>query len=140
MTYLGSKRLANFKKSRTDPIIKPHANSERYKDRPGMSESHLQLIRKMPCAICLRTPGGECHHLKSAPGRGMGIRTEDKWGVPLCRTDHDIVERAGTKNEISLFKDAGIDCHLLANDLWAATGNLPQMIKILMAHRWHGKK
>jgi hypothetical protein len=134
---LRKKIFGNFKKSRIDPVLKPHQNSEPYKARPGMSDDHCGLIRKMPCCICLRTPGGEIHHLKSVPGRGMGIRSENKWGVPLCRTDHELVERAGSKNEIKLFKDVGIDCHLLANDLWKATGCLPKMIKILMAHRSH---
>lgn len=138
MGYLGEKRLANFRKVRTEGPTK-HKNSEAYKDRPGMSEAHLALVRKMPCAICLRTPGGDPHHLKSVPGtRGAGIRAEDKWSVPLCRTDHEIIERAGTRNEVAKFKECGIDnVHLLAADLWKITGDLPKMIKVLMAHRSH---
>jgi len=131
--------FGNFKKSRTEGPQKPHKNSEKYKDRPGMSDDHCALIRKMPCAICLRVPAGEIHHLKSVPGsRGAGIRAEDKWGVPLCRTDHEIIERSGTRNEIARFKEARIDnVHLLASDLWGVTGDLPKMIKVLMAHRGH---
>lgn len=138
MTFLGEKKLANFRKSRTEGPQK-HENSKTYQDRPGMSEAHCALIRKLPCAICLRIPGGEIHHLKSIPGtRGAGIRAEDKYGVPLCRTDHDIIERAGTRNEMAKFKDCGIEnVHVLAADLWKITGNLPQMVKVLMAHRGH---
>lgn len=138
MSYLGSKVFGNFKKSRTEgPQV--HKNSESYKERPGMSDAHCALIRKLPCAVCLRTPGGEIHHLKSVPGtRGAQIRAEDKWGVPLCRTDHDIIERAGTRNEMARFKDCGIEnVHLLASDLWKNTGDLPKMVKVLMAHRGH---
>jgi len=133
------KVYGNFKKSRTatEPA-KPHSNSERYKDRPGMSEEHCALVRKMPCTCCLRIPAGEIHHLKSIGNRGMGIRSEDRYGVPMCRAHHEEVEAAGTKNEFKFFQNVGIDnVHLLADDLWGSTGSLPKMIKILMAHRGH---
>jgi hypothetical protein len=131
--------FGNFKKSRTEGPQKPHKNSEKYKDRLGMSEAHLALIRKMPCAICLRVPCGECHHIKAQTGeRGMGQKSTDKWGTPLCHGHHMEVEGVGTRNEISWFKSNGVlDAHLLARDLWKATGNLPQMVKILLAHRGH---
>ena len=64
-----------------------------------------------------------------------GLRAEDRYAVGLCRTDHEAVERAGTRNEIKMFLDVGIDLHLLIADLWGATGDLPKMVKILIAHR-----
>lgn len=140
MTFLGEKKLANFRKSRTEGPQK-HENSKTYQDRPGMSEAHLALIRKMPCTVCPKMPGGEAHHLKDTPDkdRGMGVRSTDKWAVPLCHEHHiHGVERAGTKNEHAWFKERGIEnVVVLASDLWKITGNLPQMVKVLMAHRGH---
>jgi len=133
------KVYGNFKKSRTEGAVKPHKNSERYKDRPGMSPQHLDLIRKMPCCVTLAMPGGEAHHLKQGTGeRGMQQRSTDKWAVPMAHNPHMEVENAGTRNESAWFAAHGIaDVNLLARDLWAATGDLPKMIKILMAHRGH---
>ena len=129
------KIFGNFKKSRTEGP-QPAKNSGKLKNRPGMSKDHLTLIRKMPCAICLCVPCGEAHHAKSIPGtRGAGMRAEDRYAVGLCRADHEMVERAGTRNEMKIFKEVGIDLHLLVGDLWGVRGDLPKMIKVLMAHR-----
>ncbi len=138
MTYFGPKVLGNFRKAREEGP-KPHKNSEKHKDRPGMSESHLALIRKMPCARCLRVPASEAHHLKSIPGtRGAGLRAPDKFAVPLCRQHHEEIERAGTRNEMSMMAASGVaNVHVLASDLWNASGDLPKMVKILLAHRGH---
>lgn len=125
--------LANF---RQRGAKSPHKNSERYKDRPGMSDEHLALVRKLPCCGCGRKPGGQPHHLKSGTGeRGAGLRSTDKWSVPVCFACHETVERAGTRREVATFAAWGIDPHVLAQDLWAATGDLERMTRIVQAHR-----
>lgn len=116
---------------------KPKEKKARKADsRPGMSEKHCALIRKLPCCACGRIPAGTIHHLKSGTGeRGVGLRSTDKWGTPLCLAHHEEIERAGTRNEVSTFGKWGIDPHDLAIALWAATGDLPKMTKIVIAHR-----
>lgn len=115
---------------------KPHKNSERYKKRPGTSPDHLDCIRKLPCCVCEKWPGGQCHHLKAGTGeRGIGLRSTDRWSVPVCPHCHDAIERAGTRNETQWFRSRGIGSHELAQDLWAATGDIPKMTKIVIAHR-----
>lgn len=132
MAYLGEKRLANF---RDRGPKNQHKNSERYKERPGMSEEHLALVRQMPCCTCRAKPPGDPHHLKAGTGeRGMGVRSTDKWAVPMCRDCHGGVERAGSRNERAWFEARGIGSNELARDLWLNTGDLPKMIKILQAH------
>lgn len=108
--------------------------------RPGMSEDHCVMVRKLPCAACLRVPAGTVHHIKSGTNeRGMGVRSTDKWGVPMCMHHHDEIERAGTRNEVAKFQSWGIDdVHELAVSLWQATGNLAQMTKIVIAHHRSG--
>lgn len=130
--------LANF---RARGAKKPHKNSERYKKRPGMSEKHLVLVRSCPCAACGRMPAGTVHHLKSGTGeRGAGLRSTDKWGVPLCMMHHEEVERAGTKQEVATFSQWSIDPHQLAQGLWAAKGDLKRMMRVVLAHREAGNK
>lgn len=112
-----------------------HRNSERYKDRAGMSGSHLSMIRQLPCSVCGRGAPSDPHHLKSGTGeRGAGLRSTDKWAVPLCRTDHDEVERIGTRNERQWFLDRGTDPHELAQGLWANTGDLSRMMAVVAVH------
>lgn len=113
-----------------------HRNSERFRERPGMSDDHLALIRQMPCCVCERAAPSDPHHLKSHTGeRGIGLRSTDKWAVPMCRADHDEVERAGTRNERQWFLDHGVDAHELAQALWACTGDLARMVNVLATHR-----
>jgi len=132
MTYLGEKKLANFRNR--EP--KEHKNSEAYKQRPGMSDKHLALIRRLPCCVCGKSYAGEAHHLKSGIGeRGMGIRTTDRWTVPMCHNDHMEVERAGSKRETEWFKKRGVFPTLLALDLWTNTGDEARMRRVLAAHK-----
>lgn len=126
--------IGNFKPPRKE---RGHKQSDAQQRRPGMSEAHCEAIRKLPCAACLRIPAGEIHHLKQdTKTRGMGIRSTDRFGVPLCRTHHEEVERAGTKNEDKKFQSWGIpDVLDLAAGLWAASPDVGKMTKVLMANK-----
>ena len=127
------KVLGNFRK-RSKP--EKRKNSKFRENRQGMSEEHLALLRKCPCAVCPRTPAGTVHHLKQGTGeRAMGIRSTDRWGVPLCLVHHDEVERQGTRREVAWFAAFGIDPHELARSLWESTGDLGRMIRIIQAHK-----
>ena len=111
-------------------------NSQNYKRRSGMSDEHLDLVRQLPCCVCGARPRSEAHHLKAGTGeRGMGLRSTDRWAVPLCRDDHDEVERIGAKRETEWFRAHGIDQLSLALGLWSTTGDLNRMIKVMEAHR-----
>ncbi len=123
--------FGNFKNRSAVPPKPP-----KLKQRPGMSEEHLALIRALPCCRCNAPPKSEAHHLKQGIGeRGMGLRSTDRWAVPLCRSCHDEVERIGSRNEIKWFFDAGIDPHELARGLWSVSGDYDHMLRVLMAHK-----
>lgn len=128
--------LGNFKKRGLERAREPKKESARER-RDGMSERHLALIRVLPCCVCHKVAPSDPHHLKTGTGeRGMGLRSTDKWTVPLCRGDHDDVESVGSRNEIRWFQMHGVDDPLaLAEALWSATGDLPTMLKIVQAHR-----
>lgn len=69
----------------------------------------------------------------------MGLRSTDKWTVPLCNEHHiHGVERVGSKNEHAYFKQHGIEnVVLLANDLWKSSGNKARMTAVVIAHKTH---
>lgn len=133
-------RAVGIFKPSVEDKMKAKRSKENFRDkRPGMSEDHLALIRKLPCCVCLRTPCGEAHHLKNTPDkeRGIGLRSSDKWAVPTCHEHHvHGVELAGTRNELSWFKARGVDALSLAQALWHSTGDLPKMVAIVLEH--HG--
>jgi hypothetical protein len=131
---------SQVQKPRSGPFFKPpRAPKVKKKSaadkRDGQSERHLELIRQLPCCCCGQA-GGEAHHLKLGTGeRGMGLRSTDKWTVPMCNWEHGEVERAGSKNEWKWFERRGIACLDLAAGLWAVTGNLEAMALVMQAHR-----
>lgn len=126
--------IGNFKPSRKE---RGHKQSDAVQRCPGMSNAHCEAVRKCPCTGCLKTPAGEIHHLKqNTKTRGMGIRSTDRFGVPLCRTHHEEIEMAGTKNEDKKFQTWGIaDVLDLAAGLWAASPDVAKMTKVLMANK-----
>lgn len=105
--------------------------------REGMSDKHLEMIRKLPCCVGMDHPGGEAHHLKlGTKERGIGLRSTDKNAVPMCHEHHiNGVERAGSKNEFRWFRDRGVSPLDLAAALWLVTGNLESMQKVMQAHK-----
>ncbi|WP_072389746.1 hypothetical protein [Hyphomicrobium sp. CS1GBMeth3] len=111
-----------------------------YQRRDGNSERHLEVLRQLPCVVTGQRPAGQVHHLKSGPARaerGAGMRATDKWGLPLSEEAHIRgVEKLGSRRELEWFRTNGIaDPHGLAAALYAASPNLEQMERIIIAHR-----
>lgn len=128
--------LANFKpekKTKQTPVAK-----RREKAAPG----HRKLIMQLRCCACGKPGPSDPHHLKH--GRGSMVKAPDSWLVPLCsgldgcHRGPDGVELAGTQNEDAWFQARGIESPAaLAADLFAATGDLRKMQKVLFLHM-HG--
>lgn len=127
--------FGNFRKPKAE---RRHENSNWREKRPGMDPEHAANIRLLPCCIpfCKAAPGGQIHHLKDtgAKERSTGVRSTDKWGVPLCNEHHIYgVERCGSRGENRWFMDRGIAILELAIALWAARGDLARMRAIVLA-------
>ena len=134
---LSQPMYGNFRPSVTERAALK-APAQWRKARPGMSPQHLDLVRKLPCTVCEAISRIDPHHLKSsaaAKERGVFLKATDRWAVPVCRFHHDEVERLGSRNERAWFDRWGIDPHDLANALWAATGDLARMGRVLIAHK-----
>lgn len=133
--YLRDKVVGNFKPSTTERQ-KAKAVDTRG-DREGNDDKHLAALRKCPCIVTLRVPAGEVHHLKQGTGeRGMGMRSSDRWGVPMSRVPHEELERQGSRNEARWLAEHGIQAPLdLAERLWKASPDVALMTRIILAHR-----
>ncbi len=121
------------------PAQKLKSKKAKKKDkRHGMCEQHCENIRALPCINCGESDS-EIHHLKCTGERGAGMRSTDKWGVPLCHECHiNGVEKTGSRNEINWFKDRGIYCLDLASALWQNRHDLELMKNVWQTH-WDKK-
>jgi hypothetical protein len=89
------------------------ATPRRYRNR-----EHLRFVAQQPCLICGRKQS-DPHHLRYLQPRALGRKVSDEFAVPLCRSHHRAVHRAG--DEQAWWKAAGIDPVKVARQLWRQT-------------------
>src|SRR5207245_8443776 len=89
------------------------ATPRRYRNR-----EHLRYVAQQACLICGRKQS-DAHHLRYLQPRALGRKTSDEFAVPLCRSHHRAVHRAG--DERAWWKAAGIDPVKIARQLWRQT-------------------
>lgn len=85
-------------------------------------KEHLRALRNQPCLICARQPS-DAHHLRFAQPQALGRKVSDEFSVPLCRTHHREVHRAG--NELDWWAARKIAPLAIAAGLWATTRSSP---------------
>jgi ERF superfamily len=85
----------------------------RYRNR-----DHLRFVMQQPCLLCGRKPS-DAHHIRFMQPRALGRKASDEFAVPLCRSHHRAVHRAG--DEKAWWKQAGIDPIKAARTLWKHT-------------------
>jgi hypothetical protein len=83
---------------------------------------HIRHVIRQPCLICGRRPS-DPHHLRFVQSRALGRKVSEEFTVPLCRTHHRQVHRSG--NELSWWRNAGIDALATARSLWLQTHPFP---------------
>jgi hypothetical protein len=86
------------------------ATPRRYRNR-----EHLRYVAQQACLICGRKQS-DPHHLRYLQPRALGRKVSDEFAVPLCRSHHRAVHRAG--DEQAWWKAAGIDPVKVARQLW----------------------
>jgi hypothetical protein len=115
----GSSAIGTGKESKSDSAtsvdksVLAIAAPRRYRNR-----EHLRAIIKQPCLVCGRKPS-DPHHIRYAQPKALGRKSSDEFTVPLCRTHHREVHRAG--NEQAWWKAAGIDPLKVARKFWKET-------------------
>jgi hypothetical protein len=96
-----------------DKSILAVAAPRRYRNR-----EHLRYVAQQACLICGRKQS-DAHHLRYQQPRALGRKASDEFAVPLCRSHHRAVHRAG--DEQGWWKAAGIDPVKVARQLWRQT-------------------
>ena len=89
------------------------ATPRRYRNR-----EHLRYVARQACLICGRKQS-DPHHLRYLQPRALGRKVSDEFAVPLCRSHHRAVHRAG--DEQAWWTAAGIDPVKVARQLWRQT-------------------
>jgi len=98
---------------RIDKSVLTVAAPRRYRNR-----DHLRFVMQQPCLLCGRKPS-DAHHIRFVQPRALGRKASDEFAVPLCRSHHRAVHRAG--DEKAWWKQAGIDPIKVARKLWKNT-------------------
>ena len=78
-------------------------------------KAHLRFVASHPCLVCGQQPS-DPHHLRFAQPRALGLKVSDEYTVPLCRSHHHQLHRAG--NEIAWWHNLNIKPLPIAKDLW----------------------
>jgi hypothetical protein len=81
-------------------------------------KTHLRFVAKQPCLICARQPS-DPHHLRFAQSRGLAQKVSDEFTVPLCRSHHRELHRAG--KEVDWWSRTGLEPTAIAHELWTQT-------------------
>jgi hypothetical protein len=96
-----------------DKSVLAISTARRYRNK-----EHLRFVSRQPCLLCARKPS-DAHHLRFVQPRALGRKASDEFAVPLCRTHHRAVHRAG--DERAWWKATGIDPLKVARKLWEDT-------------------
>jgi ERF superfamily protein len=86
--------------------------------RRHRNREHLRYVAQQACLVCGRKPS-DPHHLGFTQPRALGRKASDEFAVPLCRSHHRAVHRAG--DEQAWWRAAGIDPVKVARQLWRQT-------------------
>ena len=106
-------RAGNDEPSGIDKSVLAVAAPQRYRNR-----EHLRFVARQPCLVCGRKPS-DPHHLRHVQPRALGRKASDEFAVPLCRSHHRAVHRAG--DERAWWRTAGVDPLKAARKLWKHT-------------------
>jgi hypothetical protein len=106
----GRERVNDAVSWHIDKAALPLSEPRRYRDR-----EHLRFVSLQPCLVCERRPS-DAHHLRFMQPRALGRRVSDEFTVPLCRTHHRSLHRAG--DEPAWWAERKLDPVAVAGRLW----------------------
>ncbi len=56
--------------------------------------TRLKQIRQVPCCSCFAPPPSDaCHANWGEFGKGMGLKADDEYTIPLCRSCHQWLDQ-----------------------------------------------
>lgn len=81
------------------------------------NKAHLKFVASQPCLLCGRRPS-DPHHLRFAQPLALGRKVSDEFVVPLCRTHHRQLHRAGNESLWWEAWDRDVDPLEIAKGFW----------------------
>lgn len=69
--------------------------------------AYLKYVRQTPCLAC-ESPYPSAHHIQRVGEKGMGLKSSDKWAVPLCHRCHMDLHQGGV-DEMMWWALKGVD-------------------------------
>lgn len=101
----------------------------------GQSRTHLTWLKTLPCVLCGVEMCGDAHHLKKGVDnlpKGMGRTHLDRYGLPVCRIDHDYLEDGDDEAKLTA---KGLDGRAIVDALWRDSGDTAAGMRIIHRHR-----
>ena len=95
-----------------------HASVVLATPRRYRNKDHRRFVTQHPCLLCGCAPS-DAHHIRFVQPRALGRKAGDEFTVPLCRSHHRSVHRAG--DEQAWWQTTGIDPLKVARKLWKHT-------------------
>ena len=89
----------------------------RAKSAPLRSEAYRRAVAAMPCVHC--GIAGHSQHAHANDGKGMGTKTDDRTGFPLCAARPGVEGCHAAFDQYRLLA-GGRDGHAAAGERWAA--------------------
>ena len=87
------------------------------KDAPARSEAYRRAVAALPCIHC--GIAGYSQHAHANEGKGMGIKTDDRAGFPLCAPRPGIEGCHAAFDQYRLLP-GGREAHVAAGRAWGA--------------------
>ena len=87
------------------------------KEAPARSESYRRAVAALPCIHC--GIAGHSQHAHANAGKGLGLKTDDRAGFPLCAPRPGIEGCHARFDQYRLLA-GGRDGHAAAGERWAA--------------------
>lgn len=105
------------------------SSSPRPKDAVASSEEYRRLVARLPCAWC--GIAGRSQHAHENMGKGLGLKVDDRRGLPLC-CDHPGQPGCHPAFDQYRLMDGGRDAHRT----WGAQMAAVTRARILKAGLW----
>jgi hypothetical protein len=112
----GGEAVSGANRNEVETRVSPALNGPLPKPTRLRDKDHLRFIATQPCLVCGRVPS-DAHHLRFAQARALGRKVSDEFTVPLCRTHHRELHRAG--DETGWWNQLRLDPIPVARGLWA---------------------
>ena len=107
--------------------------------RNRLAAAHVELVRQLPCAATLSPPRNDPHHLMRGVDRGTSLKAAGRYTIPLRHDIHMEITPHGDPEAV-LMARYGVAARELADALWAVSGDLDAMTRVVERHHQEARR